>query len=183
MKLIRKGFLSVDDTAGFYFTQAGHRETAVDHAIQLVREDASKAMLHETGDAIMTELLGPAAEWVIEALLQGAWIREYHEWETATKNYFENQHRLNGQPQVDWKAKITGRAGGASHVDRVRDQLAQFGTTIQTDTLDIIDTQRRQVNIAKHEGEYCVTESDYRALVRSIESFWNDLASQEQAIM
>lgn len=180
MKLIRKGYFSVDDTAVFYLTQAGHREIAVDHAIQLVRYDASKATLHKTEDAVMADLLDPAAEWVIEALLQGAWIREYHEWETATKNYFEHQHRLNGLPQVDWKAKITGTTGGASHVDRVRDQLAQFGATIQTDALDIIDAQRRQINIAKHEGEYFVTEHEYRALVCSIKVFWDDLASKEQ---
>lgn len=62
----------MDDTAVFYLTQAGHREIAVDHAIQLVRDDASKATLHETEDAVMADLLDPAAEWVIEALLQGA---------------------------------------------------------------------------------------------------------------
>lgn len=107
-------------------------------------------------------------------------MREYHEWEKATKNYFEGQHRRNGAPTPDWKGKIAGVAGASSHVDRVRAHLRQFGASPPTAALDAIDAQRRLINAAKHEDEYFATEEDYRTLVKAIADFWDALAPQEE---
>ena len=107
-------------------------------------------------------------------------MREYHEWEKATKSYFEGQHQRNNSPKPNWKDRIAGMANAPSHVDRVREQLAQFGATVPVVTLGGIDTQRLSINAAKHEDEYFATEQDYRTLVKAIADFWNELASQEE---
>ena len=65
-------------------------------------------------------------------------MREYHEWEKATKSYVEGQHERNGGPKPDWKGKVVG---AASHVDRVRAQLAQFGAAAPIAALDAINVQ------------------------------------------
>jgi hypothetical protein len=87
---------------------------------------------------------------VVESLIQGAWLRENHEWEKATKSYFDGQHQRNAHPKPDWKAKVPSFAGGASHVERVRSQLMFFGASVSDTILRTIDAQRRLINAAKH---------------------------------
>jgi hypothetical protein len=128
----------------------------------------------------MSELEAPVEAWVIESLMQGAWLREYHEWEKATKSYFDGQHERNVSPKPNWQARLPGRSGGASHVERVSTQLTIFGAHIADDILDAIDGQRRLINALKHEDEYFATERDYRFLVDAIAALWNELAQQEQ---
>jgi len=180
LKLKRPPYPEVIGTAAYFFVHAGHRETAIDHAIAVIREDAARSMASAADDPMMAALEGPIGPWVIESLIQGAWMREYHEWEKATKNYFEGQHRRNGAPIPDWKGKIAGVAGASSHVDRVRAHLRQFGASPPTAALDAIDAQRRLINAAKHEDEYFATEEDYRTLVKAIADFWDVLAPQEE---
>ena len=180
MKLKRPPYPARLGTAAYFFIQAGHRETAIDHAIEVIRQDAARAMTSVNDDPIIAALEKPIGPWVIESLIQGAWMREYHEWEKATKSYFEGQHQRNGGSRPDWKGKIVSVAGTASHVERVRAQLAQFGANAPIAALDAIDAQRSLINSAKHEDEYFATENDYRTLVKGAADFWDALASQEE---
>lgn len=105
MKLKRPPYPTVVGTAGYFFVQVGHRETAVEHAIEVIGEHAMRVGAGFAGDPVMAALEQPMEAWVIESLIQGAWLREYHEWERATKGYFEGQHQRNGSSKPDWKAK------------------------------------------------------------------------------
>ncbi|MCK1446739.1 hypothetical protein IVB43_30685 [Bradyrhizobium sp. 48] len=180
MKLKRPRFPTIEGTAGHCFVHAGHRETAVEHAIEAIRDHAARARLSFAGDVVMSELEAPMEAWVIESLIQGAWLREYHEWEKATKGYFDGQHERNVSPKPNWQARLPGRSGGASHVERVRAQLMIFGAHVANDILDAIDDQRRLINVSKHDDEYFATEQDCRTLVDAIAAFWNELAQQEE---
>ncbi|MBW4091860.1 MAG: hypothetical protein HIU82_12255 [Proteobacteria bacterium] len=131
----------------------------------------------------MAELAAPMGEWAVESLIQGAWMREYHEWEKATKSYFDGQCSRAGTAKPDWKGKVPGITRAASHVDRVRAQLSLFSATISEGTLAILDEQRNRINVAKHEDEYFATEQDYLDLINAVSAFWNELATQEEFTM
>ena len=180
MKLRRPPHPDPVGTAGYYWVHAGHRETAINHAIEVIR-DTSKHQLEGMGhDPFLAALSAPIGPWVVESLIQGAWMREYNEWEKATKAYFDGHHMRNGGTKVDWKARLSGSAGAASHVDRVRAQLVLFSATVSPDILDAIDRHRRLINTNKHEDDYFATEEDYRDLVRAVAAFWNELAPKEE---
>jgi len=180
LKLRRPSFPNIQGTAGYFFIQAGHRVTAVEHAIEVIGRHAAEARTSFADDPIMAALEQPMEAWVVVSMFQGAWLREYHEWEKATKSYFEGQHERNKAPKPDWRAKIPNLTGQSSHVDRIRAQLLLFGASLSKPILDTIDVQRRLVNAAKHEEEYFASEQDYQALVEAIADFWNELAQQEQ---
>jgi hypothetical protein len=167
-------------TAGYFWVHAGHRETATTHAILVIQDSAARELADYADDPIIAGLSAPIGSWVVETLIQGAWMREYHEWEKATKRYFDGHHERNGSTKPDWKGKVPGIAGAASHVDRVRAQLALFGASPPEASIAILDKHRRLINAAKHEEEYFATEQDYRDLVSAISQFWNDLAPQEE---
>jgi len=180
LKLRHPPYPGVIGTAPYFFVHAGHRETAIEHAIEVIRADAARTIGNTNDDPVMTALEEPIGPWVIESLIQGAWMREYHEWEKATKSYFEGQHQRNGSSKPNWKERAASVTGASSHVDRVRAQLTQFRAAVPTVALDAIDGQRRLINSAKHEDEYFATEDDYRTLVKAIADFWDALASQEE---
>src|SRR5262249_41593173 len=115
--------------------------------------------------------------WLVETLIQGAWIREYHEWEKATKEYFNEQHRLSGSPNPRWKNRQ-----GWSHVDFVREQLAIFSIDLSPHILFIVDRNRDYINLAKHDSEYFADENQFRELHDAIADFWNELASAEEFV-
>jgi hypothetical protein len=150
------------------------------NGLLVIRDAAARELAGYADDPIMTGLSEPIGDWVVETLIQGAWMREYHEWEKATKSYFEGHHTRNGSAKPDWKGKVRGINGAASHVDRVRAQLALFGATSPDASIAVLDKHRRLINAAKHEEEYFATEQDYRDLVSAISQFWNDLAPQEE---
>ena len=165
-------------TAAYYLTHAGHREIAIETTIGIIRQ----AGLEDTARpdaADWAPLTGVMEKWAVESLLQGAWMREYHEWEKATKAYFDGNHARNGGGKADWRGRLPG-VPGASHVDRVRSQITSFGAAVPGDVLDAIDRTREQVNLAKHEADHLVAEADYRGLVRAVVSFWEALAGQEE---
>ena len=169
MKLKRPRYPTVVGTAGYFIIQAGHRETAIEHAIQVIGEHAAQVRESFAGDPVMAALEAPMETWVIESLIQG-----------ATKGYFEGQHERNGSPLPNWKAKIRSPGGAVSHVDHVRAQLMLFGASVSEAAFSKIDSQRLLINAAKHEDEYFATEQDYRMLVEAIAEFWNELARQEE---
>lgn len=184
MNLKRPPHPELTGSAGYFWVHAGHRETATDHAIQVIRQTSARDLAElAADDPVMIGLAAPIGEWVVESLIQGAWMREYHEWEKATKAYFDAQHARNDSPSPDRRGKIPGIAGGASHVDRVRAQLALFGAKAPEPPLAVLDEHRRLINAAKHEAEHFATEEDYRNLVRAVSEFWSDLAQQEEFTM
>lgn len=138
-------------TGIYFYVQACHRKTAIVAAISVICKTAEQEDA-EFADAPVS--LGPSGdmgEWVVESLLQGAWMREYHEWEKATKAYFEEQHLRNGSA-VKWKGKAAGVEGPTpSHMDRVKAQIALFSATVPTEILDAINDTRVNVNKSKHE--------------------------------
>jgi len=152
----------------------------VELAIEVIGGHAARARPGLACDPVMAEFEQPMKAWVVESLIQGAWLREYHEWEKATKSYFEGQHKRNGGSKPDWKAKIQSPGGTVSHVDRVRAQLMLFGASVSEAAFSTIDSQRLLVNAAKHKDEYFATEQDYRSLVQAIAEFWNELAQLEE---
>lgn len=170
MKLQRPPYPQVIGTAGYFWVHAGHRETAITHAIDVIREISAKDCA-DCDDPIQRELTATVGNWAVESLIQGAWVREYHEWEKATKRYFEEQHRRNGNSQ----SKLAG-----SHVEKVRSQLTLFGAIVSDRILDTLDAQRRLINSAKHEEEYFATEQEYRTLTRAVADFWSELAELER---
>ena len=71
LKLKRPPYPTVVGTAVYFFTHAGHRETAIDHAIQVIRDDAARATVGADDDPIMAALQEPIGPWVIESLNPG----------------------------------------------------------------------------------------------------------------
>ena len=70
------------NTGCYYRVQLGHRENATDLAINLIKKAAEIEMqeIDASDGALLSELCGIGEPWAIHALLQGAYIREYHEW-------------------------------------------------------------------------------------------------------
>ena len=181
MKLRKPPFPEVLGTATYFYVQAGHRQTAIETAMGVIREADQRqheALSDDPGWQAFTSHMGA---WVIESLLQGAWMREYHEWEKATKAYFGGNHARNGGSEVDWKGKLAG-VPGPSHVNRVRAQLTLFNASVPADVLAAIDHTREQVNLAKHEAEHFIREADYQALMQAVQAFWEPLTRQEEFI-
>ena len=179
MKLRKPPYPEVLGTATYFYIQAGHRQTAIQTAMTVIRETDRReheALADDPGWQAFTSHMGA---WVIESLLQGAWMREYHEWEKATKAYFDGNPARNRSGKVDWKGKLPG-IPGPSHVDRVRVQLALFNASVPTDVVAAIDHSREQVNVAKHEAEHFIGETDYQALMQAVLAFWEPLTRQEE---
>src|SRR4051812_12229361 len=85
--------------ASICHVQVEHRKTAMEYAIagiSLVHEKNSSLF---AGDKSATEIEDVIRDWVIETLIQGAYIREYHIWEKDTKKYFSDQLGLNESTQ------------------------------------------------------------------------------------
>lgn len=61
MKLERPPYPMVVGTAGYFFIQAGHRETAVEHPIEVIGEHAARARDSFAGDPLTVELEAPMA--------------------------------------------------------------------------------------------------------------------------
>ncbi|MGX1230566.1 hypothetical protein AB7M71_003658 [Bradyrhizobium japonicum] len=77
MKLIRR---HLESGAMVNYIQIGHRRTAVEYAIAGVQKihDANLDLLGR--DPLSADMEGTMMAWVIESLLQGAYVREYQSW-------------------------------------------------------------------------------------------------------
>lgn len=179
MKLRKPPYPDPVGTGSYFYIHACHRETAIDAAISVIRKTAEEENAEFADDPVSLGLSGHMGEWVVESLLQGAWMREYHEWEKATKAYFDGHHARNGGSAVDWRSKVAG-VQNPSHMQRVVAQLAFFSAMVPPDILAAIDETRSKVNAAKHADELFVTESEYKLLVKSVLTFWERLDEQEE---
>jgi hypothetical protein len=164
--------------AVYYATQQGHRQDAIDGAIEVIASrDATQWIETLSVASPKVEFTRTTDAWVVETLVQGAWIREYHEWEKATKDYFNQQHRTNNAPIPEWSNRQ-----GWSHVDFVREELAIFSVSLSPHILFIVDRNREYINQAKHTGEYFADEKQFRELHAAVADFWNELAAAEDYI-
>ena len=174
MQLIRRSLRS-DATTNYI--QVGHRQTAIEYTIAGIRKihDANLDVLGR--DPFTSEMEGAMQAWVVETLLQGAYLREYHLWEKDCKAYFTAMAERNGG-KVSMKTK-----GGQSFVKLMKDTLAEFGVGISDNILNALEHMRDRVNIMKHEAglelEHFITESDYKSSIEAIEGFWETLAARE----
>jgi len=105
---------------GLLLGSAGHRETAVNMAIEVIRQAAANELPTTANDPFACEMTEIMRDWAIESLIQGAWIREYHMWERDTKDYFDGHYLRTGRPKVNW------RTTRSSHVAKVAAQLELF---------------------------------------------------------
>ena len=166
MRLVKPPHPQVTGTGLYYCTEAGNRKHAIDLVIEALRglpNDPSE-FLAEMGEAMR--------EWTIEAVVQGAWVREYHKWETATKSYFNVMYARNSKAAPNWE-KLMG-----SHVEKIENQLALFSAAPPA-SLTMIDKTRDRINDAKHEDSYLASQSDYECLTTAVDQFWQSLITQE----
>jgi hypothetical protein len=103
-------------------------------------------------------------DWLIETLLRGAYIREYHLWG------LERQCSA-----FKWKSKRS-----ESFIEKTKKRLVEFSASVP---LDAINTMREKTNTAKHcpglLTEHFVTRAEYDEAIRAIEVFWETLGQQE----
>lgn len=163
--------------ARHHVLQAGHRKDAVDGAIEILSRDATRWIETLSVASPAVEFTRTTDAWLIETLIHGAWVREYQEWERATKDYFNEQHRLNGAPDPEWKNRQ-----GWSHVDFVREELATFSINLSPHILFIVERNRDYFNSAMRNGEYFADEQQLRELHDAIADFWTELASAEEYV-
>lgn len=120
-------------------------------------------------------------DWLVETLLQGAYMREYHVWEKHVKAYLNDQRRWNGGTEIVW------RKGGTDMVQRAMSCLSEFGATIDERIVQAISVMRENVNEMKHEegllDEHFVTLEDYRAAHQAIVDFWDRLSQIEKPVI
>ena len=179
MKLRKPSYPDVVGTAVYFYTHAGHRQTAIETAVSVIRKAGKREHDALADDPVWQALTGHMGDWVIESLLQGAWMREYHQWEKATKDYLDGNHARNGSSKVKWKGKLPG-ISNPSHMHRVRAQLVLFEASVPADVLAAIDSTRDLVNLDKHETDHFIGQADYRALMQAVLAFWEALAEQEE---
>jgi hypothetical protein len=175
MRLIKR-YLEPGATGNY--VQAGHHQTAVEYAIAGIKQlhDANLAQLG--CHSFSSEMEGAMRAWVIETLLQGAYLCEYHLWEKDSKAYFIAMAERNGVTAT-MKAK-----GGQSFVELVKETLVSYDVTIAFETLDAIERMRVKVNAMKHaaglELDHFINESDYAEAVTALEGFWAHVAECER---
>jgi hypothetical protein len=160
------------------YIQVGHHQTAVEYAIAGIEKlhDANLAQLGR--DPFNSEMEGTMRAWVIESLLQGAYLREYHLWEKDCKAYIIAMAARNG-------ATTTMKTKGAqSFPDLVKETLVSYDVAIPVDILDAIDRMRVKINDMKHaaglELDHFISEKDYTDAVAALEGFWEYLAGCER---
>jgi hypothetical protein len=160
------------------YTQVGNHQTAVEYAIAGIEKlhDANLAQLGR--DPFNSEMEGTMRDWVIESLLQGAYLREYHLWEKDCKAYFIAMAERNG-------AAITMKMKGAqSFPDLVKETLVSYDVAVPVEILDAIDRMRVKINDMKHavglELDHFISAKDYTDAVAALEGFWEYLAGCER---
>jgi hypothetical protein len=175
MKLRKAPHPDPTGSGTYFYIQASHRQNAIEMAVGAIRQACEQA----TKEAPNAELFPGsnliARDWAIETLLQGAFLREYHAWETDTKQYFDWQHLRNGGTKVAWKKQDNSHG----HVSKVKQQLLIFSASVPGSAMAAINRARKDVNTIKHGGTFLATEGDYNALVAAIDAFWIRLAEQE----
>jgi hypothetical protein len=137
--------------------------------------------LSELGQDVLTvELEGSMRNRVVESLLQGAYIREYHLWEKECRSYFAAAAQRNGDND---SVKLIDRR---PFPEAIKDFLDIFDVTMPPHILAAIDAMRKQVNTMKHAAgvndDDFITEGAYTEAINAIEGFWLRLTECERLI-
>jgi len=154
-----------------YFTEVGHHRTAIEAAVQYVREGFARSA-ENANDLLVSELSPILCEWVIETIYQGAYLREFHLWEKTCKEYFSPKD-VNMKPSKS-----------VAFTDHVKGVLSsEFALTVPDDVIAALSTMRCKVNRMKHESgvqdEEFISAAEYEAAVATIEQFWEFLEENE----
>lgn len=171
MQLIKK---HLEPGAIGNFTQLGHRRGAIDGLIAVITQ-MYKDNPHAGNPDPLTWDADVMKNWLIETLLQGAYLREYHLWEKDCKAYFAAAAERNGEQMIL-----------ASHgfIRQIKHALLAFSIAMPDATLNAIDGMRERVNVMKHEPgleeDHFISEGDYAGAIDALEGFWNHLASCER---
>ena len=175
MRLIKR---HLESGATVNYMQVSHRHTAIEYTIACVAKlhDANLAALGH--DPFTSEMEGTMRAWVIETILQGAYLREYHLWEKDCKAYFAAMAERNG-------ASVTMKTKPAqSFPQLIQETLVVFGVTVPADILSAIEHMRQMVNTMKHDAglelDHFISERDYTDAVAALEGFWKYLAGCER---
>jgi hypothetical protein len=162
-------------SAAFFRTHLGHRENATELAIGLIQKGVASERASLGGDPFEIECADNAERWAIDHIIQGCYMEEYHHWEKAIKQYFKRQRELNGLPDdFDWRLR------NKTLVERAIDVLNFFGTTVDQEVTNAIDTVREKVNWLKHDPLSChIEKSDYDTAIKALEQFWDFLIETE----
>lgn len=158
-------------------TDLGHRQTAVEHAIEGIGK-LHEVHLAQNGQDPLGVVFGEAMrDYAVECLLQGAYVREYHLWEKNCKDYFQAMANRNGAT-LEMRTKDTQPFTSA-----VARAVAIFGVQMPDDVLGAIETMRKRSNTMKHESglepDHFITSSDYATAVEAIENFWSHILASE----
>jgi len=124
-------------------------------------------------DDFAEQFHGTICDWAIESLTQGAFIREYHQWETDAKSYFAAMRDRNGLVCSVKKRR------DQSFVDYIKDEIVTFGLSTPG-VIHLIDSARDIVNEMKHSGDVYVEVADYISLNQQVENFWLYLHENEE---
>ena len=141
----------------------------------MISAHAEQEFALNEGDALLRELSEPIPRWVIETLVQGAYIREYHMWEKDTKKYLNDQ--------ADWNGKAVPFKWKGDHMKNLLAALACFSVKIPDPMIDQINAIRAKVNRAKHDpgllDEHLVTKDDLDEVYSAVEAFWQYVGENE----
>lgn len=178
MKLKKPPYLEVAGSAFGYRTQADHRRTALKMAMDTVREAAESDAQKMGGDISSMDMAKAMGEWVIESLVQGAFLREYHVWEKDTKEYFNGQKERQGEQPINW------RDSGKPYTNKIAALLATYNAYVDEKVMSALDLTRKRINDLKHEPglllSHYVRWEDVEDLFNVIGQFWDELDRQEE---
>jgi hypothetical protein len=163
-----------------YFTQAGHRQTAIEQAVHYVQEGFARSARENANDLLVSALSPNICEWVIETIYQGAYVREYHIWEKDCKEYFSAmgvQTKKRKQPK---QRKQPKRGTFSRYVTGV---LSSEGIVVPKDVMGALSTMEDKVGRMKHvpgvQNNEFVSAEDHGAAVAAIEQFWEFIGENE----
>jgi hypothetical protein len=170
----------MDPGAAVNYIQVSHHRTAIEYAVAGIHRlhDANVELLG--GGSFNEAMEGTMRAWVIETLLQGAYLREYHLWEKDCKAYFADMAKRNGQ-SLTMKPKP-----GQPFTGLIREVLSVFAVAVSNETLGAIERMRERVNVMKHDSglelDHFIDEADYAQAMAALESFWETLANCEEVL-
>jgi hypothetical protein len=72
VKLKRGTYPDPTGNASYFYIDVGHRETGIDHAIKVIRDDAARAAEAAAAQGAINALDTTISDWVVETLIQGA---------------------------------------------------------------------------------------------------------------
>ncbi|MAO93927.1 MAG: hypothetical protein CMM78_02780 [Rhodospirillaceae bacterium] len=179
LKLVR-GFIM--PSALKYLMQSLHRKSALEYLVHGTSLVHREILEHYKEDPCFAEFEVYNRNSILETLVQGAYVREFHLWEKEAKEYFSDQFFNNGLSFSDIRCQFEKKKN-ESIVDVVVRQLTAFDVQSLADELVEIDSMRIQVNKAKHDPgvllDHFVSIDQFWDKHAAIGRFWSKLVDEE----